>query len=295
MTRSVVVAATQMACSDSVEENIANAEKLVRQAAEQGAQIVLLQELFETPYFCKRQVAGYLELATRVEDNPAIAHFRQLAAELKLVLPISFFEHAGQARFNSLVVIDADGQVLPGIYRKSHIPDGPGYCEKFYFSPGDTGFRVWDTAYGRIGVGICWDQWFPETARSMALAGAELLFFPTAIGSEPQDPTLDSRLHWQNTQRGHAAANVTPVIASNRIGRERDGDVELRFYGSSFIAGPDGELCAAADQEGEAVLVQSFDLDKLAAKRAAWGLFRDRRPDLYTTVGTLDGTLKSVG
>lgn len=295
MTRSVVVAATQMACSDSVEENIANGEKLVRQAAAQGAQVILLQELFETPYFCKRHDASYLALATSVEENLAIAHFRGVAAELGVVLPISFYERAGQARFNSLVVIDADGQVLPDVYRKSHIPDGPGYSEKFYFSPGDTGFRVWDTAFGRIGVAICWDQWFPETARSMALAGAELLFFPTAIGSEPQDSTLDSRLHWQNTQRGHAAANLTPVIASNRIGRERDGDVELRFYGSSFIAGPDGELCAAADQESETVLVQSFDLDKLAAQRAAWGLFRDRRPDLYTAVATLDGSHKSVG
>ena len=269
MSRIVTVAATQMACGENRQENIERAERLVRQARDEGAQIILLQELFETPYFCKKQKAEYLQLATRVEDNPAVRHFARLAAELEVVLPISFYEHAGQARFNSLVVIDADGTVLPGVYRKSHIPDGPGYSEKFYFSPGDSGFRVWQTHYAKIGVGICWDQWFPETARSLALMGAELIFYPTAIGSEPQDPTLDSRDHWQRTQQGHAAANLTPVIASNRIGVECEEEIETTFYGSSFIADAHGAKVAEADRSAEAVLVHSFDLDKIEAVRRA--------------------------
>jgi N-carbamoylputrescine amidase len=292
MSRIVTVAATQMACGENRQENIERAERLVRQARDEGAQIILLQELFETPYFCKKQKAEYLQLATRVEDNPAVRHFARLAAELEVVLPISFYEHAGQARFNSLVVIDADGTVLPGVYRKSHIPDGPGYSEKFYFSPGDSGFRVWQTHYAKIGVGICWDQWFPETARSLALMGAELIFYPTAIGSEPQDPTLDSRDHWQRTQQGHAAANLTPVIASNRIGVECEEEIETTFYGSSFIADAHGAKVAEADRSAEAVLVHSFDLDKIEAVRSGWGVFRDRRPGLYGALGTLDGKIQ---
>lgn len=231
MSRIVTVAATQMACSWDTPANIANAERLVRQAAAQGAQIILIQELFEAPYFCQKPNADYTQLATTVEENPAITHFQKVAAELKVVLPISFFERAGRARFNSIAILDADGNNL-GIYRKSHIPDGPGYHEKYYFNPGDTGFKVWDTAYARIGVGICWDQWFPECARSMALMGAEILFYPTAIGSEPHDANITSREHWQRVQQGHAGANLMPLVASNRIGREEQDGYDITFYGS---------------------------------------------------------------
>ena len=289
MVRTVTVAATQMACSWDIPGNIARAEKLVREAAAKGAQIVLIQELFETPYFCQDQMAEFFDMAKPFEDNPLIAHFSALAAELNVVLPISFFEKAGQAFFNSVAIVDADGSVL-GLYRKSHIPDGPGYTEKYYFSPGDTGFQVWQTQHATIGVGICWDQWFPEAARAMALQGAELLFYPTAIGSEPQDPTIDSAAHWQRVMQGHAAANIMPVIASNRIGTEpgRKG-TELTFYGSSFIAGPTGEKAAEADRTTETVLTATFDLDGIAKQRAAWGLFRDRRPELYTPLLTMDG------
>jgi N-carbamoylputrescine amidase len=286
--RNVTVAATQMACDWNVECNIARADKLVRAAAAQGAQIVLLQELFERCYFCQQHVPAYLAFATPLEANPAVGHFRALAAELNVVLPVSFFERANNVLFNSVAVIDADGSVL-GVYRKSHIPDGPGYSEKYYFSPGDTGFKVWDTRYARIGVGICWDQWFPECARAMALQGAELLFYPTAIGSEPHDAGIDSREHWVRVQQGHAAANVVPVIASNRIGRETEGDSAITFYGNSFITDASGALLASADTHSETVLVQSFDLDALAAQRRAWGLFRDRRPDLYGALRTKDG------
>jgi len=289
MSRVVCVAATQMACSEVRDDNIERAEALVRQAHAQGAQIILLQELFETPYFCKKQKAEHLALATLLEENPAVQHFTRIAAELQVVLPICFYERKGQTRFNSVVVIDADGSVLPNPYRKSHIPDGPGYSEKFYFTPGDSGFQVWNTRYARIGVGICWDQWFPETARCLALKGAELIFYPTAIGSEPQDATLDSSRHWQRTQQGHAAANLTPVIASNRVGSEQEDEVGITFYGSSFIADQHGELVQEAPREGSAVLVHSFDLDQLAAVRRGWGVFRDRRPELYGAIGSLDG------
>ncbi|MBV2184207.1 MAG: N-carbamoylputrescine amidase [Rhizobium sp.] len=289
MVRTVTVAATQMACSWDIPGNIARAEKLVREAAAKGAQIVLIQELFETPYFCQDQIGEFFDMAKPFEDNPLIAHFSALAAELNVVLPVSFFEKAGQTFFNSVAIIDADGSVL-GLYRKSHIPDGPGYTEKYYFSPGDTGFQVWQTQHATIGVGICWDQWFPEAARAMALQGAELLFYPTAIGSEPQDPTIDSAAHWQRVMQGHAAANIMPVIASNRIGTEpgRKG-TKLTFYGSSFIAGPTGEKAAEADRTTETVLTATFDLDGIAKQRAAWGLFRDRRPELYTPLLTMDG------
>ena len=292
MSRIVSVAITQMACSWDVSANIAKAEQLVREAAQQGAQIILLQELFETPYFCKKPNPDYLQLATTVADNPAIVHFQKIAKELKVVLPISFFERAGQARFNSIAIIDADGSVL-GVYRKSHIPDGPGYHEKYYFNPGDTGFKVWQTRYAKIGVGICWDQWFPECARAMALQGAESLFYPTAIGSEPHDPTITSAAHWQRVQQGHAGANLTPVIASNRIGSEEQDGYDITFYGVSFIADQFGEKVAELNQTEQGVAVHSFDLDKLEHTRTAWGVFRDRRPNLYGALKTLDGHLES--
>jgi N-carbamoylputrescine amidase len=283
--RPVTVAALQMSCDWDTAGNIARAERLVRAAAAKGAQIILLPELFETPYFCIEQDARHLGLAHTLEDDPAVRHFSTVARELAVVLPISFFERAGPAYFNSIAILDADGSNL-GVYRKSHIPNGPGYQEKNYFSPGDTGFRVWDTRYARIGVGICWDQWFPETARVMALMGAELLFFPTAIGSEPP-PALpvNSRDHWQRTQQGHAAANLTPLIASNRYGLERSlqnpEGLYIRFYGSSFIADTIGAKVAEAPEEGDAVLVHRFDLEAAREVRDNWFVFRDRRPDLY--------------
>ena len=287
--RSLTVAATQMRCDWDIAGNIARAEALVREAAGRGAKLILLQELFETPYFCQDQLYEFLELAAPFEGNRLIGHFAALARELGVVLPISFFERAGQAAFNSIAVIDADGSIL-GLYRKSHIPDGPGYTEKFYFSPGDTGFRVWNTAVGRIGVGICWDQWFPECARSMALLGAEVLLYPTAIGSEPHDTSLDSSGHWQRVMQGHAGANLMPLIASNRIGTEegRSG-TSITFYGSSFIAGPTGEKVAEAGRTEETVLTATFDLDGIARQRQSWGVFRDRRPELYAPLLSLDG------
>ena len=288
MSRIVTVAATHMACSWDTPANIANAEKLVRQAAAQGVQIILIQELFEAPYFCQKPNADYTQLATTVAENPAIQHFQKVAAELQVVLPISFFERAGRARFNSIAIIDADGSNL-GIYRKSHIPDGPGYHEKYYFNPGDTGFKVWDTAYARIGVGICWDQWLPECARSMELMGAEILFYPTAIGSEQHDANISSRDHWQRVQHGHAGANLMPLVASNRIGREEQDGYDITFYGSSFIANQFGEKVEELNQTEEGVLVHSFDLTELEKVRTAWGVFRDRRPNLYWPLSTLDG------
>ncbi|MDC3416988.1 N-carbamoylputrescine amidase [Aquibacillus salsiterrae] len=289
--RLVSVAATQMSCTTNIDENIANAERLVRQAAAQGAQIILLQELFETPYFCQKEKADYYVYATELEENKAINHFQAIAKELKVVLPISFYEKKNYARYNSVAVIDTDGKVL-GKYRKSHIPDGPGYEEKFYFNPGDTGFKVWQTRYGKIGIGICWDQWYPEAARAMALMGAEILFYPTAIGSEPHDSSIDSKDHWQMCMLGHAAANVMPVVASNRIGVERDDDSEITFYGSSFIAGPQGNKLAEAGRSEETVLVATFDLDELETQRIEWGIFRDRRPDLYKVITSYDGEIK---
>ncbi|WP_431856204.1 N-carbamoylputrescine amidase [Azospirillum sp.] len=286
--RTVTVAATQMACTWDRAANVERAEALVREAAGRGAQIVLLQELFETPYFCKDQKPELFDLAAPAEDHPVLARMSALAAELGVVLPVSFFERANTAFYNSLAVIDADGRVL-GVYRKSHIPDGPGYQEKYYFSPGDTGFQVYKTRYATIGTAICWDQWFPEGARIMALKGAELLFYPTAIGSEPQDASLDSRDHWTRVMQGHAGANLVPLIASNRVGREDAESCGITFYGSSFIAGPTGELVAQADRESQTVLTASFDLDAVARQRAAWGVFRDRRPEFYGPLLTLDG------
>ncbi|MEC0132006.1 MULTISPECIES: N-carbamoylputrescine amidase [Paenibacillus] len=288
--RNVKVAATQMSCSSNIEENISKAEALVREAAAQGAQIILLQELFETPYFCQKEKADYYAYATELEHNKAINHFKAVAKELQVVLPISFYEKKNYARYNSLAVIDADGTVL-GKYRKSHIPDGPGYEEKFYFNPGDTGFKVWNTRYAKIGVGICWDQWYPEAARVMSLMGAEILFYPTAIGSEPQDGSIDSKDHWQTCMLGHAAANLIPVVASNRIGEEIDEDSSINFYGSSFIAGPQGNKIVEAGRDEQTVLVSEFDLDALEVGRIEWGIFRDRRPDLYKLIGSYDGDI----
>jgi N-carbamoylputrescine amidase len=288
--RKIIVAASQMSCSGCIEDNIAKAEELVRKAAAGGAQIILLQELFETPYFCQKEKADYYDLASELEKNKAISHFIKIARELQVVLPISFYEKKNCARYNSLAVIDANGAIL-GKYRKSHIPDGPGYEEKFYFNPGDTGFRVWDTRYGRIGVGICWDQWYPEAARCMTLLGAEVLFYPAAIGSEPQDSSLDSKDHWQICMRGHAAANLLPLVTSNRIGTEEDEDSRIVFYGSSFIAGPQGNIVAEAGRQEETVLLAEFDLDQLEKQRLEWGIFRDRRPDLYKILTSADGEL----
>jgi N-carbamoylputrescine amidase len=286
--RIVNVAATQMKCTDNILDNLDRAEGLVRRAAAQGANIILIQELFETLYFCQKEKPEFYGFATLLEENPAVARFQALAKELEVVLPVSFYQRMNNALYNAMAMVDADGTIL-GVYRKSHIPDGPGYEEKYYFNPGDTGFKVWDTRFGRIGVGICWDQWFPEAARIMALKGAELLLYPTAIGSEPEQLQVDSKDHWQRCMVGHAACNLVPVVASNRIGREDIDDGHLIFYGSSFIAGPTGELVACADRETEDVLVAEFDLDALMEQRLEWGLFRDRRPDLYGPLLTMDG------
>ena len=281
--RTVTVATTQMACGWDKQQNIDTATELVTKAAKAGANIVLLQELFETPYFCQVHDFDYFKLATSVADNAAINHFKALAKELDIVLPISFYEKSGNTFFNSVTVIDADGEIL-GTYRKTHIPDGIPYAEKFYFTPGDTGFKVWDTKYAKIGVGICWDQWFPECARSMALMGAELLFYPTAIGDEPT-LGIDSKGHWQRCMQGHAAANLMPVIAANRIGTEtisqNGNDSTLEFYGSSFITDGRGEIIQEASKDKKEVLTATFDLDELAIARRQWGVFRDRRPSMY--------------
>ena len=291
--RSVTVAATQFACSWDLKRNVENAERLVRQAADEGAQIVLLQELFETPYFCIEQHPKHFRLATELGENPAVQRMSALAKELQVVLPVSWFERAGRAFFNSLAIVDADGSTL-GVYRKSHIPNSVGYQEKHYFTPGETGFKVWDTAYGKLGVGICWDQWFPEAARCMALQGAEILMYPTAIGTEPGHPEIDSSAHWQNVMCGHAGANIVPLVASNRIGSERaseDDGLEMSFYGASFIADHTGVKVQEADNVSEAVLVHAFDLDSIRDYREAWGVYRDRRPDLYGAIATHDGGL----
>ena len=286
--RNVTVATTQMACGCDIQQNIATATELVTKAANAGANIILLQELFETPYFCQVHDFDYFTLATAVEDNAAINHFKQLAKELEVVLPISFYEKSGNTFFNSVTVIDDDGEIL-GTYRKTHIPDGIPYAEKFYFTPGDTGFKVWQTKYAKIGVGICWDQWFPECARSMALMGAEILFYPTAIGDEPT-LDIDSKGHWQRCMQGHAAANLMPVIAANRIGTEtitqNGNDSVMAFYGSSFITDGRGEIIREASKDKEEILSTTFDLDQLAIERQQWGVFRDRRPSMYGTLLT---------
>lgn len=290
--RKVTVAAIQMACSPDAAENRRTAEAMVRQAAGNGAQIILLPELFETPYFCQERRYASYELATTPAENPAIAQLRKVAAELQVVLPVSFYEKAGTALYNSIAIIDADGSVL-GIYRKTHIPDDHFYQEKFYFTPGDTGFKVWNTRYARIGVGICWDQWFPEAARCMALAGAELLFYPTAIGSEPI-LEVDSAPHWQRCMQGHAAANLMPVIAANRIGTEHiTPDAEnqqqtssLSFYGTSFLTDGTGAVLQQLGRDEAGIAMQTYDLDELEEMRMSWGVFRDRRPEYYRAIST---------
>jgi N-carbamoylputrescine amidase len=285
----LTVAAVQMAMVDDVAGNVATAERLVRDAAHAGARVILVPELFEGPYFCKDMLPEHFARAVPVDGHPTVEHFAKVAAELDVVLPLSIYERANNATYNSVVMVNADGSVL-GTYRKSHLPDGPGYTEKYYFNPGDTGFRVWPTRYGRIGVGICWDQWFPESARCMALLGADVLFYPTAIGSEPPDPDWDSSGHWQRVMQGHAGANLTPLVAANRIGHEAGETTSITFYGSSFIADPTGAKVAEASRDAEGVITATFDLDAVRAMRHSWGLFRDRRPDLYGPLLTLDGT-----
>ena len=287
MISNVKVAAVQMSCSDDREENIAKAERMVRQAASDGANVILLPELFELPYFCQEKNYDYYYLADKTEENPAVKRFMQVAKETGTVIPVSFYEKHGNAFFNTIAMIDCDGSLM-GIYRKSHIPDDHFYQEKFYFTPGDTGFKVWNTKFGCIGVGICWDQWFPETARAMAVKGAELLFYPTAIGSEPI-LECDSMPHWRRAMQGHAAANLMPVIAANRIGTEEVVPCEenggqrsaLTFYGSSFITDQTGELVAEADRKTEQVILATFDLNEMQENRLSWGIFRDRRPECY--------------
>jgi N-carbamoylputrescine amidase len=286
--RTVALAAIQFGCTWSRDDNVVTAERLVRKAAADGANVVLLPELFETPYFCASQNQEFFHLARPLTDHPTIEHFRRVAAELRVVIPVSVYERAGAAFFNSVVVIDADGRTV-GHYRKSHIPQAPGYEEKYYFSPGDTGFKPIGTAYGKLGIAVCWDQWFPEVARCLVLQGAEFLMYPTAIGSEPLHTDLDSMEHWRVVMRGHAGANMVPVVAANRIGSESVQGVPMTFYGSSFIADHVGTLVAAADRTSEAVLVRQFDLDVCRAYRESWGCFRDRRPDLYGALATLDG------
>ena len=287
--REVTVAATQMACSNETDKNVSNAEKLVRQAASEGAQIILIQELFESQYFCMDQKEELFELSKPFDNHPTIKKFSELAKELKVVLPVSFFEKANRAHYNSVAIIDADGSVL-GKYRKSHIPDGPGYQEKFYFNPGDTGFKVWNTKYAKIGVGICWDQWFPEAARSMVLSGAELLLYPTAIGGEPEDDGFDSSDMWQRAMIGHSASNQIPVIASNRIGTEKGIDIENYFYGRSFVTNHVGDKIAEGSRDKEEVLIGKINLSEAETLRNVWGVFRDRRPELYKGLLNLDGT-----
>ena len=284
------VAITQFKMSWNIDDNLAKAVQMVRKAAQKGAQVILLPELFKTPYFCQKENYEYFDLAEELDSSTTISRFQKLAKELNVVLPLSFFEKAGNVHFNSLVMIDADGKNL-GLYRKSHIPTGECYEEKFYFSPGDTGFKVFKTKYGRVGVGICWDQWFPEVARSLALMGAQLIVYPTAIGTEPVLPK-DSKDHWQNTMRGHAAANIVPVLASNRIGTESDKESSMTFFGSSFIADEDGNTVIELSRNEEDVAVAEFDLAKIDKKRIAWGVFRDRRPDLYHSITKFDDSKK---
>ena len=286
----VCVAATQMKCGPDRGANIETASNIVRQAAAKGAQIILLQELFETRYFCPEQKAEHFALARPFADNDTIKAFSDLAAELGIVLPISFFERDINAYYNTVAMIDADGGVM-GRYRKSHIPDGPGYQEKFYFTPGDTGFKVWQTRHGAIGVAVCWDQWFPEAARIMAQQGADILLYPTAIGAHPGVPGYDSQTTWQRAMQGHAACNVIPVAASNRIGDEHWDDLSMTFYGSSFVADQHGETIAQAGRQDEDIVMASFDFAAIRAERAAWGLFRDRRPEFYEPLLSHSGKL----
>jgi N-carbamoylputrescine amidase len=283
MARTLTVASLQTSYDTDLAGNIAKTEALIREAAARGAQVILPSELFQGPYFCVAQEERWFAQAHPWRTHPCVTALQPVAAELGVVIPVSIFEREGPHYFNSLVMIDADGSLM-GVYRKSHIPDGPGYNEKYYFRPGDTGFKVWDTRFGRIGVGICWDQWYPECARAMTLMGAEVLLYPTAIGSEPHDPTLDTAAPWRRAMQGHAVSNVIPVVGANRTGFEPWSDYPhggQEFYGSSFIADHRGDLVAAFGREDHGVLTAQFDLDFLSTHRAAWGFFRDRRPDLY--------------
>lgn len=284
----VKVSAVQMKMTWDIESNLQKAEDLVREAAAQGANVILLPEFFQSPYFMQIQNYDYFELAQEVDDSTYIRRFQGLAKELNVVLPFSFFEKAGNVFFNSLVMIDATGEVVD-LYRKTHIPDGHCYQEKFYFSPGDTGFKVFETQFGKLGVGICWDQWFPETARSLALMGAEILFYPTAIGDEPI-LGHDSKAHWQNTMCGHAAANIMPVIAANRIGREEEPseNSSMTFYGSSFIANEEGTKVEEMNRDSEGIIIHEFDLEEIRKKRIGWGVYRDRRPEFYEAINYMD-------
>ena len=276
MTRAMTIAAIQSAFGDDQQANIDLVCQHVRQAASQGADIVLAPELFCGPYFCKTQNEAEFSRAAPWRTHPAVLQLSALARELSVVLPVSIFEKDGPHYYNSVVMLDADGEAL-GVYRKTHIPDGPGYQEKFYFRPGDTGVKVWATKKGRIGIGICWDQWFPEAARAMALNGADVLLYPTAIGAEPQDPSLDTAARWRRAMQGHAVSNVIPVVAANRIGDEAG----QTFYGTSFIADQCGAIIAELGREESGVILASFDLDSIDTERAAWGFFRDRRPEHY--------------
>lgn len=288
--RNITVAAIQMRCVPDPAENLRTAERLVRQAAEQGAQVILLPELFEREYFCQQRRYDFYAYATPTAENPAVQMGIRLARELHIVLPISFFERDCNNFYNTVACIDADGTLL-GTYRKTHIPDDHYYQEKFYFTPGDTGFKVWDTKYARIGVGICWDQWFPETARGMAVQGAEILFYPTAIGSEPI-LEVDSMPHWRRCMQGHSACNIVPVVAANRIGEEKVTPSEangyqessLVFYGSSFVTDATGEIVTQASRDKEEIVYGESDLDADADLRVSWGLFRDRRPEIYKSI-----------
>lgn len=285
-----VVAAIQMKCSQDVMDNILRADTMVREAASKGAQVILLPELFERPYFCQEKRYDYYDYATTIEENPAIQHFSKVAKELRVVMPISFYEKDGYSLYNSIVMINHLGEVM-GTYRKTHIPDDHYYQEKFYFTPGDTGFKVWETIYGKIGVGICWDQWFPECARVMALMGADILLYPTAIGSEPI-LDCDSMPHWRRTMQGHSAANICPVVAANRIGEEEviasaengGQSSKLVFYGSSFLTNETGEIIQSASRDKEEILMASYDLSAIAQMKLEWGLFRDRRPSMYKKI-----------
>jgi N-carbamoylputrescine amidase len=283
MARTLRLAALQASFGEDMDANIARVAGLIREAAAAGAQVILPPELFQGPYFCVAQEERWFARAWPWREHPGVRFLAPLAAELGVALPLSIFEREGPHYFNSLVMVDADGTLL-GVYRKSHIPDGPGYMEKYYFRPGDTGFKVWDTRFGRLGVGICWDQWYPEAARAMALMGAEALLYPTAIGSEPHDPTLDTALPWRRAMQGHAVSNVIPVVGANRTGFEpwpsypNDGQT---FYGSSFVSDHRGDLIAELGRHDEGVVAAVVDLDFLRTHRAAWGFFRDRRPELY--------------
>lgn len=280
MSRKVTVAAIQTSYSDDMDKNIAKTEKLVREAAKKGAQVILPSELFQGHYFCTTQDERWFATAHPVAEHPCVLAMQKLAKELNVAIPTSFFEKDGPRYYNSMAMIDADGSIL-GVYRKSHIPDGPGYQEKYYFRPGDTGFKVWNTKFGKIGVGICWDQWFPEAARMMALQGAEILMYPTAIGNEPTEPENDTSLPWQRAMVGHAVSNCIPVIASNRIGTEKGLGAPQTFYGHSFISDHRGTLVESYGRNEEGILIHTFDLDEQETYRAAWGFFRDRRNDLY--------------